>query len=168
MSLYDIYGNKIKSFADDGILEFTNLPDYINFTVSAQHDDIFIDYETGIRQEGESFNGTAHVLSKLGLEEYLEEVSEGNTDAFKIYPNPFSEFLTLENYGPKVKDIEIRIYDMLGQKAELIYLDEIRRDKISLELLGLASGMYLVQIVADGKVMQVEKNLVSLVKLIVI
>ena len=156
-SLYDIDGNKIKTFADDGVLELTDLPIYKRFSVSVYSDDIYIDYQTGIREDGESFSGTHHVLSKLDLSEYLEEGSQNSQDAFKIYPNPFTESLTIENDGPKLEDVEIRIYDMLGQKTKVIFMNELRRNQVILDLPDLISGIYIIQIVADGEVVKIKK-----------
>ncbi len=157
LSLYDLNGDKIKSFADDGVLELSDLPDYIKFIVSAYRDDIYIDYETGIRQEGEPFKGTHHVLAKLGISEYLEEASQDNLATFRIFPNPFAESLTLENYGPKIEDAVIYIYDILGQKTKQIFMNEIRREQVPLELPDLVSGIYIIQIVAGGKIVKVGK-----------
>ena len=157
LSLYDKDGNKLESFADNGVFELSDLPDYIQFNVSTHGSTVYIDYEMGRREEGKPFESTHHVLSKLDLQDHLEDASSSDTDEFKIYPNPFSKSLTIENYRSKIENAEINIYDILGQKEKQFYYKDIPRYKFIIDLPNLASGIHLIQIVIGDTIIQTEK-----------
>lgn len=78
----------------------------------------------------------------VGLDENSEEPVMG------AYPNPFHDKLTIIGHQNVINAIEIRVINSLGS---LVYLDKMEASQKTLELGGLAPGLYFIQFVYNGK-----------------
>jgi hypothetical protein len=71
------------------------------------------------------------------------------------YPNPFNPTTTIRFGLPQAANVDLRVYDMLGQEVRSIFENQNMRAgdyEVRFNASGLASGAYIYQIIADGKV----------------
>jgi len=71
-------------------------------------------------------------------------------DLIKIYPNPVSDYLTIE-LPTGSKKVQINIYNMLGEVVLSKTSEEIQNDKVELSVKYLARALYSVRINADAE-----------------
>lgn len=77
-------------------------------------------------------------------------------------PNPFSEQTSIEVSVPEaVATATLLIFDMQGKQVRKIDIDERGIFRITVTDQGLTEGMYLYSLVADGKVVQTRKMILS-------
>jgi hypothetical protein len=74
----------------------------------------------------------------------------------KIAPNPFSENTTIELEGD-YPNLLFKLYDLNGQ---LLRNEKFNANRLDFERNGLNSGMYLFEIISDGKAIQQGKIVV--------
>jgi hypothetical protein len=71
------------------------------------------------------------------------------------YPNPFNPSTEIHYYLPRESKVELRIYDILGREAAV--LDQGTREsgehRLTWNASGMATGIYLCQLKADGKML---------------
>lgn len=83
------------------------------------------------------------------------EVNIGNPAKFFLnqnYPNPFNPNSTLRYTVPKVSVVSIKIYDIMGEEISTL-VNEVKQPgtyEINFYAQGLASGIYIYRMVADG------------------
>ena len=77
-------------------------------------------------------------------------------------PNPFSEQTSIEVSIPEnVSAAALLIFDMQGKQVKKIDIDERGKFRITVTGQGLTEGMYLYSLIADGKVVQTRKMILS-------
>lgn len=77
-------------------------------------------------------------------------------------PNPFSEQTSIEVSIPEnVSVASLLIFDMQGKQVKKIDIDERGIFRITVTGQGLNEGMYLYSLIADGKVVQTRKMILS-------
>ena len=77
-------------------------------------------------------------------------------------PNPFSEQTSIEVSVPEaVATATLLIFDMQGKQVRKIDIDERGIFRITVTGQGLTEGMYLYSLIADGKVVQTRKMILS-------
>ena len=106
-----------------------------------------------ITTNGSYCNNPASFLKASG-EGDLTDLPNGQINAkptvFRIYPNPTTGILTLEYpSGPSSSTILMRIYDLMG--AEVMNKSLVMNGKYTFSIESLASGMYLVSVMHEGK-----------------
>lgn len=67
------------------------------------------------------------------------------SDLFKIYPSPASEFITVES---ALKNASFKLIDLNGREVRSKDLIE---GQLLIDLVGLKRGVYIVQISGEGK-----------------
>ena len=72
----------------------------------------------------------------------------------RIYPNPTTGKLTINNEQLKIKNVEI--FDVVGSKLWVVSGAELHDSQFKIDISHLANGMYFLKI--DGKVFKVIKN----------
>ncbi len=90
-----------------------------------------------------------------------EAASEALPEAFALeaaYPNPFARQTTVGFALPEVADVRVVVYDVLGREVAVLVDESLEagRHTASFEAAGLASGVYLVRMVA-GSYAQVQR-----------
>ena len=69
--------------------------------------------------------------------------------SLNIYPNPFSEFLIVEFEAERTTDVQLTLYNILGQKVQTILNQKIssgpQQIQMNLSQIDLPSGMYFLQ-----------------------
>ncbi len=119
-----------------------------------------------LRQEVEALkgivmSGTIADPIKTSAKTTGEEISKG----FQLYqnvPNPFSEATIIKAVVPEsVQQAKILVYNLQGVELESYPLTE--RGNVSVEISGgrFVSGMYLYALVADGKVIDTKKMILT-------
>ena len=68
-------------------------------------------------------------------------VKSGNFTV-EAYPNPVKDVLTVKVFGVQGKDATVSITDITGK---VIRIETMSSDKTTIELSGLAQGMYLIK-----------------------
>jgi uncharacterized repeat protein (TIGR01451 family) len=162
--------------SDKGIAKFTflkiNLPHqkvndegsngFVKFRIKQKHDlanntiiknkaAIYFDYNAPIIT-----NETYHTIGENWLIIVpTKEHSEPNI-VMKIAPNPFSENTTIELEGD-YPNLLFKLYDLNGQ---LLRNEKFNANRLDFERNGLNSGMYLFEIISDGKAIQQGKIVV--------
>jgi len=106
----------------------------------ADSPDAYLGY--GIPDYGQAF------FSVLGIDSF----NTNTNDIVRIFPNPFTSYLTVDYYSPIPKEFELRIVDLQGRLAYQKNFDpgylNLNRIKLT-DLNGLSSGVYFIQIVSD-------------------
>lgn len=110
---------------------------------------------------GRSFNGSPSVVVTEGVVEDVNENSvvaasvHNNTpnDQLSIYPNPSSGIFTIEMSNDSKASIEV--YDALGKKVKSF---EQTGFKSALDLNNYPKGMYMINIISEGK--QISKKII--------
>jgi hypothetical protein len=72
-------------------------------------------------------------------------VDEAALNSVLVYPNPFDEFIKLENLPPSVKTI--LIFNTIGQVVMTVTLD--RQSELVINSHGLEKGVYFIQLMTD-------------------
>ena len=69
----------------------------------------------------------------------------GNTDAFRIYPNPTTGVINLEFNLTSEEDVTIKVMNAVGEVIEITEQTRLTQDKVTLDITGYASGIYFVE-----------------------
>lgn len=69
----------------------------------------------------------------------------GNTDAFRIYPNPTTGVINLEFNLTSEEDVTVRVMNAVGQVIETTSQTKLTQDNVTLDITGYASGIYFVE-----------------------
>jgi para-nitrobenzyl esterase len=77
----------------------------------------------------------------------LESVMDANL--IVVYPNPASNFITIDMSALHHKTYEINIYDNLGKKVKNI--KSVKEDKISVARESMKNGIYVISILSEGQ-----------------
>jgi len=75
-----------------------------------------------------------------------------NYRLYQNYPNPFNPVTTIRFEIPKAQHISLKIYDILGRELKTLFNDNAPAGIMAVDFKadGLASGIYIYKIVADG------------------
>lgn len=77
-------------------------------------------------------------------------------------PNPFTTSTTISVTVPrKTKNAAIFVYDMSGKQLKEIEISTRGKTNISISSEGLAAGMYMYSLIADGKVISTKKMILT-------
>ena len=101
---------------------------------------------------------TAASTSRLGNTK--EEVTSALISAklFKVYPNPASSVINVELLMDDSKQYQIELMNMLG---ELVLTQPLTSNNSTLKTNNLPRGLYLVNLVADGRVIDKQKLIIE-------
>lgn len=123
----------------DTVVQFVQTEAKQDFSLSFEKDVRFIRMDPDNR-----------ILNKAeALSEVEPSASAGATEVFyRIYPNPFSEQLSITSSLPAGSRQKIRVYDLRGS---LLYETTSEESISVLELGELASGIYLLEISHQGR-----------------
>ena len=82
-------------------------------------------------------------------------VNEWGDGHFTVYPNPTSGIVTLQ-LTPETCNLkpEIQIFDIYGKRLQIM---PVRGERTQIDLSSYAPGVYLIQLVGDGRVIGVRK-----------
>ena len=98
---------------------------------------------------------SAAVTSIEGTEADLFSVSQNE-------PNPFTESTTIKLSIPKkTQKAALMIYDMSGKQMKQININERGKTSVNITSEGLAAGMYLYSLIADGKVISTKRMILT-------
>lgn len=77
-------------------------------------------------------------------------------------PNPFSERTTIEVTIPEsTTNAALFIYDMNGKQVKQINITERGKTNLSITSEGLEPGMFLYSLIADGKIVNTKKMILT-------
>ncbi len=77
-------------------------------------------------------------------------------------PNPFTESTTIKLSIPKkTQKAALMIYDMSGKQLKQININERGKTSVNITSEGLAAGMYLYSLIADGKVISTKRMILT-------
>lgn len=121
------------------------------------NDSEFESYQTtnpGLRSLAYMNDSSGWIVGNEGyLFKLLDDTSITNHEyyeAFKIYPNPFKEKITIETKGGCFDKIEI--YDIYGRTTSVIDSSKGYENRINLDLSYLVNGVYFIKIEAGNSI----------------
>jgi len=91
-------------------------------------------------------HGNALFIDEINVNSYTKlsvENKTNTTSAFQIFPNPASNFITIET-PINAKEVFVSIKDLTGKEV-------IKTNDLTIDCAQLTSGVYLVELIADGK-----------------
>lgn len=130
---------------------------HVNFKLDGEGEELYLFDPSGVMIDGVTFvdqvddmsysripNGTGDFVIKAGTIGFNNENTSSVSDltaGFRIYPNPISDILFLENLNQV--DSQVLIFDLIGNK---IISQNIGKNNGSIDLAGLSAGMYIITI----------------------
>ena len=92
-------------------------------------------------------------------------IEDTEADLFSVSqnePNPFTESTTIKLSIPKkTQNAALMIYDMSGKQLKQININERGKTSVNITSEGLAAGMYLYSLIADGKVVNTKRMILT-------
>jgi hypothetical protein len=85
--------------------------------------------------------------------------AENDNLYFNLYPNPFTDYATIEFENKNSENYSIKIYNNLGQVVKII--SNIITNKIKINRENLSSGIYFFQLKNDSGIRQTGKLVVE-------
>lgn len=132
---------------------FMNFMDYSNDNCLS----VFT-YGQTVRMDAALFNQRLGLLTSNGCTPSIMSIDENNFDkGIKVYPNPFSNQLTIETNEPIFK---IEIYNLLGQMVKSKIIDSPTNNSVNINLSELVQGNYIAKIYVENgeKSVKIIKN----------
>lgn len=124
------------------LADFSNGLTDIFITLEMQPDGKILAQGTSTVSNDDSFVLARYQIAELGTGNF-------QSDSFKVYPNPFSESITIENKDLNLMNATAELYDISGRKLSEYKLDgtsnSIQMDK------NLSKGTYLLKLTSEGK-----------------
>jgi len=149
------YMAQVGDLAGDIFMGFTVPADTVNIT------------ETNPGTAGRSFafNGSAWAAD-AAVDYHLRLITTGSevgipeiaNNEVKVYPNPMNQY-SFVRFGRNVQDPYAELYNLVGQKVQLRQVTEGNR--IQLLKGNLPTGMYLLKIYADKKMISQQKLIIN-------
>ena len=126
-------------------------------------------YYSNATDVGKALNRRVEIKIGGALEEYEKKKLESETalinEPSKLlsnYPNPFSDYTTIEAYIKEdVKNAQVVISNMEGKTLKTIYLLERGKTNAQFDGQNLSNGMYVATLVLDGKISESLKMVVQ-------
>ena len=92
-------------------------------------------------------------------------IGDTEADLFSVSqnePNPFTESTTIKISIPKkTQKAALMIYDMSGKQIKQININERGKTSVNITSQGLAAGMYLYSLIADGRVISTKRMILT-------
>ncbi len=88
----------------------------------------------------------------------IDEKNNKNNFIASISPNPFTSFTTIK-FNSYLKDVDITIFNLQGQKAKTI--SNFSGIQFKLERENLKSGIYFIQISRENDIIETDKIIIS-------
>jgi len=103
--------------------------------------------DSGLSEWADSFTFTTAVADSNELEEIPTEITLKQN-----YPNPFNSTTKIRYGIPKGTDVELSVYNMLGQKVTTLSNQKKSSGwhTVIFDASGLSSGVYIYRIQTDG------------------
>ena len=139
---------------------FSNIPNKLNFNSKAEYTQFYRNLllnNSGKAVKTPEPAVASEVKSTPKVQESnLEKIKFGN-----IFPNPADSYANLEyEIKEDFKDGRVTVMNMVGSSV-LEYNLSTNNSRLKMNTSGLASGIYMVQCVVDGKKMSTKKLLVE-------
>lgn len=112
-------------------------------------------------------SSTATVVSSMADRKLVEEGNTSDTYLFfndriqvsHLYPNPANDFVTIDYVFNTNQEAKIILFNVLGQEMKVIILDKDQRSQ-RVNLQDLNQGMYMYQLVIDGRSVATKKLII--------
>lgn len=140
------------------VSEYTEFIIDINYTSEELPDVAVITFTIDSSEVDEKL----HIGSQFSLDElFFDNVSNVSIHdspvpekafLFQNYPNPFNPATTIQFAVPKRSQVTLTLFDLLGREVATLVDDELQPGEFKLifDVSGLASGVYLYQLKAEG------------------
>ena len=107
-------------------------------------------------------NDVNKVASRNGASTSIENTEADLFSVSQNKPNPFTESTTIKLSIPKkTQRAALMIYDMSGKQMKQININERGKTSVNITSEGLAAGMYLYSLIADGKVISTKRMILT-------
>ncbi len=111
---------------------------------------LFLFYINSVFSQGKFFGGTGSGYNSKASNNIALSVNNNlnYSDELTIFPNPFNTSTTLQ-FNSSIKNAELNIYNLYGQKVKTI--NNISGDQIKIERRNLNAGSYFYELKQDNK-----------------
>lgn len=160
---YKIWDPQSRSWDHSEVIATEGNPGSVNLSIDAPENNLYLFWET---EGNESFGlseATYYTFRDLGDESRLPVISKaGPLEVHKNYPNPFNTTTTIPFTLKETGNVVLHVYDIGGRrlfKKDLGVLPEgFYRERLELDR--FSSGMYIYELIVNGKYRQEEKMIV--------
>ncbi len=163
------YGNNTASGAVYGNDSIIGNPLFINsnlFDFHLQNNSPAIDKGSSNNAPGLDFDNNQRPVGlsfDIGAYEYnpalkIQESSDLN-NSINIYPNPVTDKLYIKINGSKYQKYSFQLFDFNGKVIRKVIIGEIKEDLIFIDTKNLVSGLYILNILSDNKLV-INKKLI--------
>lgn len=94
----------------------------------------------------------------------IDNITETETVSYelKLYPNPTSDYLNIfMRHHRGNRDFTFRIRNGLGQEVAVFEQQTIQEETLMIDLVGYSSGVYYLEVVQEGRILEVKKFVVN-------
>ena len=160
------YGDSILDFDYDQKIEGTiplgyfSTPSYIIGDINNDNYDDVIFLETGDNRSGRLYLYSYKNLAINSVNPINNTVPQ-EVSLLQNYPNPFNPSTTITYHVPKLSNIELSIYNLLGQKVATLVSEKQHAGQyqVQWDATGFAGGIYFYRLVTDTGFSQARKLL---------
>jgi hypothetical protein len=138
-------------------LDPTNHPSLVAYWRMNEGSGIVVADLTSNGNDGTALNGPIWILDSICPEP--DGFSEVMAGSFNIYPNPMSDFAIMDFHGTTTKPDMLRVLNVAGQTMKQIAINH--QGQILFEKGQLASGLYLVNVISDNKILYSERLIIE-------
>lgn len=120
-------------------------------------------YVLGTSQSGTQI--TDYVVIKYNQLSGIEPISNENPNEYRLlqnYPNPFNSSTVINYEIPLYSDVAITVYDVLGREVKELIKSKQKAGiyRVTMDDLGLSSGVYIYRLIANNKIVGVKKLII--------
>ena len=107
---------------------------------------------------GSPSQGSLYLSSTVGINDITKSIS-----MYDIYPNPASDFIKLDFTLTENKNVELRLFNSIGEKLDLKQMENGIQglNSIEVNVATLPKGIYFAQILLDDNVAQTKRFVIS-------
>ena len=166
-----LYGNNTASgtvYGTDSITENPLFQDTVNFDFHLLNNSPAIDKGSAADAPDFDFDNNQRPLGSgfdMGAYEYTSPSSIQNNsnpvDFIKIYPNPVSDKLNIKIEGNEYQNYTLQLLDINGKLMKNVIINRLKEDLISIETKDFVSGIYILNIFTDNKLILNRKLIIE-------
>src|SRR5690606_8313834 len=145
-----LYGSYLGDYGDDTSFKFFHKSNGELLTIEKIKN---YQYETGFITQGNPLNFHNNLGYNGIVISLFSKATASNTkqelENLSVYPNPVEDHLIIENEFAFKDSDQVKVYNILGQDISIS--KQIEANRMYLDVSHLSKGMYLIEVLVDGK-----------------